>query len=130
MLGVKTYPPEYIESCRAKVASDTAAFDSLESAGSSFETKYFNNLVIVLEAMFVHRLRTVEGKDGNALNEVRVLVNSQLEHGGVLTADKTIKLVASKSVLGLEYGEQVALTREGFGRLSEAFFGEIERRFS
>jgi hypothetical protein len=130
MLGVKAYPREYVDSCRAKVASDIAAFGALKGANSGFEATYFNNLVIVLEAMFVHRLRTLEGKDGNPLNEVRVLVNSLLEHGGELTADKSIKLVSSKSVLGLEYGERVALTREGFGQLSEAFFAEIDAKFS
>lgn len=130
MLGVKTYPREYIESCRAKVASDNAVFESLKATDPAFEATYFNNMVIVLEAMFVHRLRTVEGKDGNPLNEVRVLVNSLLEHGGELAPDKAIKLVAAKSVVGLEYGAKVALTHEAFGRLSDAFFAEIEAKFS
>ncbi len=130
MLGVKTYPREYIESCRAKVASDVAAFEALKDPDVGFEATYFNNMVIVLEAMFVHRLRTVEGKDGNPLNEVRVLVNSLLEHGGDLTPDKSIKLLPSNSVLGLEYGQKVQLTRAGFGRLSDAFFAEIDLKFS
>jgi len=130
MLGVKTYPNEYIKSCRAKVNADLASYRSLSAPPADFEASYFNNLVLVLDLMFVHRLRTVEGKDGNAMNEVRVLVDSLLLHGGVFTADKSIKLAPSKSVLGLEFGDTVALSEAQFVRLFDAFFHEIEANFS
>ena len=78
----------------------------------------------------MHRLRTAEGKDGNPLNEVRVLCQSILETGNVMAPDKTIKLVPSKSVLGTEYGDEIRLSEAGFVRLSQAFFGEIEAKFS
>lgn len=71
----------------------------------------------------------MEGKDGNPLNEVRVLGNSIMHDDGVLTVDKTIKLKAATSVLGLEYGDPIRLTADDFARLAAAFFTELERRF-
>jgi hypothetical protein len=44
--------------------------------------------VLLLDHMFVHRLSGAEGKDGNPLNEVRVLVNSLLYNGGKLQITK------------------------------------------
>ena len=130
MLGMKTYAPEYIDACRAQVDADLAAYRGLASTTTAFEAAFFANEVLVLETMFMHRLRVVEGKDGNALNEVRVLAQSILEHGNVMTADKTIRLIAAKSVLGIEFGDEVRLSEAGFVRLSKAFFDEIEARFS
>ncbi len=40
---------------------------------------------------FVHRRNTLERKDGNPLNEVRMLRSSILQSHGVMSADKTIK---------------------------------------
>lgn len=71
----------------------------------------------------------MEGKDGNPLNEVRVLGNSIMHDDGVLTVDKTIKLKAATSELGLEYGDPIRLTADDFARLAAAFFTELERRF-
>lgn len=137
MLGVRTYSKEYIDQCKAKVASDVGAYRQVASAASSqtdavaqFEPAFFNNMVLVLDSLFVHRLRTVEGKDGNALNEVRVICESIQENGGVLKADKSIKLTPEKSVLGLEPGKPIELNADGFEQLAEAYFGEIERKFS
>ena len=134
MLGEKTYTRDYIDCCRQKVESDIATFDGLKASSrdgaAAIETTFFNNMVLVLEQMFVHRLRTVEGKDGNAMNEVRVLATSLLENGGTLTPDKTIKLTADKSVLGIDYGARIALTRDTFQPLSEAFLDQIEAKFS
>lgn len=131
MLGVKNYGQKYIDGCRSRIDADLAAFalvpDSPEKVG--FEPRFFNNLLVVLDASFVHRLRTVEGKDGNPLNEVRILCNSILNGGGHVVPDNTIKYVPAKSVLGLEIGDVIALSSDQFSALSTAFFAEIERKF-
>jgi hypothetical protein len=83
-------------------ARDRKAEDpKMSAAFESFEPVFFNNMVLILDTYFTHRSRTTEGKDGNPLNEVRVLCNSILENKSVLRADKSIKLKPETSVLKL-----------------------------
>jgi len=135
MLGVSTYSQEYIDACHAAVDAQLAAYaDVTRAAGdaaaiAAFGPRFLNHMVLALDFYFCHRLRGKEGKDGNALNEVRVLANSITHGGAVLTVDKTIRLQAATSVLGLEYGDPIRLTSDDFARLTAAFFAELERRF-
>ncbi len=96
----------------------------------AFEPTYFAALLQSLELRFVHRLRAKEGKDGNALNEVRLLAESFISNDGRLLADKQIKLDPERSVLGLNPGDDVVLRRDDFMRLVWAFFLEIETRYT
>ena len=145
MLGMREYDGDYIDACRSRVETQTAMFrevaqaardhgdadlSGLEGALESLESEYFNNMLLVLEGYFVHRLPGVEGKDGNALNEVRVLARSLMENGGTVMEDPPIALDPERSVLGLRVGEPVRLTLQQYTRLSDAFFRELERRFS
>lgn len=145
MLGMREYDGDYIDACRSRVETQTAMFrevaqaardhgdadlSGLEGALESLESEYFNNMLLVLEGYFVHRLPGVEGKDGNALNEVRVLARSLMENGGTVMEDPQIALDPERSVLGLRVGEPVRLTLQQYTRLSDAFFRELERRFS
>jgi hypothetical protein len=128
MLCMTTYPQEYVDSCRSRVEAAAAAFPQL-NVDSELESTWFNNLVIVLEACFVHRARAQELKDGNPVNEVRLLAASLLTNGGRLLADKQIRLDPDRSVLGLHVGDEIALTASDFDRLAKAYFAEIEVRF-
>jgi hypothetical protein len=91
MLAKNSYPQAYVDDCRSRMEALLTAYKALKltSAASSFEPLFFNNLVVVLDRLFVHRTRAREGKDGNPLNEVRMLCDSVLEHKGVLTANNT-----------------------------------------
>lgn len=143
MLGVNSYDRDYIEACRKRVRSQVAAYNGLieaarsnskaaaplESAIASFDSVFYNNMVLVLDSYFTHRLRTKEGKDGNPLNEVRVLCTSLLVNGGVLVQDKTIKLDPAKSILGYAVGDEINVDGEGFLRLADAFFAGIEKAY-
>ena len=134
MLASNTYPPEYIAACRKRIDAQLAAYLNLvdgatPEARAAFDEQFFPNLVLVLEVMFVHRLRGKEGKDGNPMNEVRFIASSILEHGGVLTLDKSTKLKASTSVLGFEPGETIVLDADRFARLAAAYFAAIEAAF-
>ena len=70
-----------------------------------------------------------EGKDGNPLNEVRIVCDSLMNNKGILRGDKQIKLTPERSVLKLNIGDPIRLYEAEFGRLSAAFFAELEHRF-
>jgi hypothetical protein len=95
----------------------------------AFEPLLFNNMTIVLDRYFVHRIRPVTGKDGNPLNEVELLADSLMNNEGALRGSKVIKLIPDESVLKLEIGDRISFGAEQFERLSEAFFTEIRSRF-
>jgi hypothetical protein len=66
-----------VATAREKTGAGKSAFNA---AVDSFELVLFNDLVLVLDAFFVHQARGIEGKDGNPLNEVRMLCNSILQN--------------------------------------------------
>ena len=131
MLAVSKFEPDYVNQCRARVSADLAAYAKLADAADGrldgFEPVFFNNMVLTLELQFVHRLRKAEGKDGNALNEVRLLASSLIENDGVMLADTQITF-KDGSLLGYEPGDQINLSEADFRKLSDAFYKEIEAR--
>jgi hypothetical protein len=139
MLGVRNYTKEYIEGCRTRVDADLSRYKKLAAAArnqpagvkalEAFEITFFNNMVLVLDHLFVHRLRTVEGKDGNPLNEVRLLCDAMLNNNNIMGRDKTIKFDPAKSVLKYKVGDELKLNEADFRLLYKAFFAEIESKF-
>ena len=131
MLCVSKYPQEYVDDCKKRFQDQLVAYQNLPAgpARDAFETLFFNNLVLVLENSFVHRTRGLEGKDGNPLNEVRLLSSSLLENKQRFKIEKSIKYKPENSILQLQPEQPIALTEAQFGRLSEAFFAEIQRKF-
>jgi hypothetical protein len=77
---------------------DTAAFAAAGGSAHA-EAAFFSNMVLALDHYFLHRVRKLEGKDGNPLNEVRVLCDSLTENDGVFAADGAIKLKPEETVL-------------------------------
>ena len=142
MLGMKTYSQDYIDACRARVEANLRAYRKQvgKAPAKEFEDRFFKDQVLLLDYMFVHRLSGIEGRDGNPLNEVRVLCNSTLLNKGKLQVDRLqgwpnsavsgLKLPPEKSLLKLQVGDQVRLTESDFVRLSRAFFAEIEKKYS
>jgi hypothetical protein len=143
MLAMSTYPREYVDACRARMLDNVASFQALvaaskaqrgesehlESTVAEVETVFFNNLLVVMDSCFVHRTRAVEKKDGNALNEVRVLTESLMGNEGVMGDDTTIVLDPTRSVLKYDVGDEIRLTEDDFIVICDAFFSEIERKF-
>jgi hypothetical protein len=142
MLGRNSYTREELDSSKTGVSNQLAAYRRLAAAVGNegpdgdaaavlegFEAPYFNNMVIVLDRYFVHRVRNVTGKDGNPLNEVELLADSLMNNGGVLKGSNVIKLNPEESVLKLQIGDPIRVTAEEFERLAAAFIAEIERKF-
>jgi hypothetical protein len=81
MLGRKNFTQDEIDSPKSAVARQLRAYEAVSAAGGAtvgaereaFETLYFNNMTLVLDRYFVHRLRMVTGKDSNPLNEVELM---------------------------------------------------------
>jgi hypothetical protein len=144
MLGRKNYTKAEFDNGKRAIESQLATYRQFvgaaagakpnkktETALNAFETEFFNNMALVLDRRYVHRFsgKDYEGKDGNPLNELRLIVDSLLDHNGVMRADKQIKLPPDKSVLGIDVGDPIKLTEEDFKELSKAFFDELKRRF-
>jgi hypothetical protein len=128
MLSVAKYSQEHIEQCRSQIEADIRAYGGLRDAGA-FESVFFNNMVLALDHYFLHRARNLEGKDGNPLNEVRIVCNSITDNNGVVMADKTLRVKPAASVLGYEVGDEIKIGEEDFRRLAEGFLAEIAGRY-
>ncbi|MGH8084559.1 MAG: hypothetical protein ACREPV_04725 [Lysobacter sp.] len=139
---MNSYTQAHIDGCRERMTAQVAAYQALaesKSKGASarkppgawarFELHFFRNLLLALDHHFVHRARGKEGKDGNPLNEVRMLCNSIVDNAGVLRADTTIKYDPSSTVLKLCIGDEIALGADDYMRLMLAFLSGIERRY-
>jgi hypothetical protein len=134
MLSVANYEQAYVDACRARIAAQLSAYDDVATTAGdaplqAFEPQFCGHMVMALDNYFCHRARTLEGKDGNPLNEVRLLCTSLMSNGGRLVADKQIKLSPETSVLGYAVGDEIAISSADFARLSEAFLAQIERTY-
>ena len=139
MLAVTSYPEVYVQLTASRIDEQLAAYAALaaavkgnaraEAALAEFAPGHFNAMLLALDYHFMHRMRGAEGKDGNPLNEVRMLGDAIMENDGVMKANSTIKYNTAKSVTGISVGEMIALDAETFGRLAKAYVAEIGKRF-
>jgi hypothetical protein len=134
MLMVSSYGRDHVGACRAKVAAQLAGYRTLPAAKppdiGAFERRCFNHMILALDRGFVHRGRTREGKDGNPLNEVRMLYDAIMENQGRMSATKTIRYKPETSILKLKPGDEIRLNPDEFARRSAAFFNEVEKKIS
>ncbi|WP_439679993.1 hypothetical protein [Embleya sp. MST-111070] len=144
MVCVNRYDQTYIDACRASIERQVDTYHALAATGArlsgaaatrfetaleAFEPEFFNNLVLALDHFFANRSRSLEKKDGNPVNEVRVLARSLTAHAGRLVGDTQIRLDPARSVLGYRLGDEIALCEARFLRLAKAYFAEIEARY-
>jgi hypothetical protein len=142
MLGRKDYTQEELDHATRAIKQQLAAYKKLvkalggagddpqvAAALHAFEPLLFNNMTLVLDRYFVHRLRGSTGKDGNPLNEVELLADSLINNAGQLRGNNVIKYTPEDSVLKLELGEPIDVSAEQFERLSDAFLAELDAKF-
>ena len=141
MLGRKSYTRQEFDQATAAIDQAIATYKRIAKAARAapattgdtalrtFEATYFNDLTIVLDGYFVHRLRMVTGTDGTPMNEVEMLRDSLTNNGGVLRASSVINFIPERSVLKLRVGDPIRNTEEQFERLSAAFFAELKLKF-
>jgi hypothetical protein len=133
MLMVSNYAKDYVDACRAKVAAQLASYRNVQAAKplevDAFERQFFNHMILAVDRYFVHRGRTMEGKDGDPLNEMRMLCDAIMENQGRMSANKTIRYQPENSILKFRTGDEIRLNADDFARLSAAFFDEIEKKY-
>jgi hypothetical protein len=142
LLGRKNYTQEELDHAKTAIARQLAAYKKLaktvdgdasdpnvKAALDAFEPLFFNNMTLVLDRYFVHRLRTVTGKDGNPLNEVELMSESLMNNDGVLRGNNVIKFVPDQSVLKLNIGDRIRLSAGHFERLYKAFLSDLQAKF-
>jgi hypothetical protein len=138
MLAVSRYAKDYVDACRARLDARVAAHAKLRKAAShslaeveiqALEQGRLADMLMALDAMFAHRLRATEGKDGNPLNEVRMLAAAFTTGDGTLRPDRAIRYDPAKAVLGLPVGEAIVLSLADAKKLGGAFLDEIERKY-
>jgi hypothetical protein len=122
MLGRKSYTREELDHAKSAIKKQLAAYKRLaeailnqkgdakaRSALEDLEPHFFNDLTLVLDRYFVHRLRMARGKNGNPLNEVELISESLMNSGGVLRGNKVVKYVPDRSVVGLKIDDRIRL---------------------
>jgi hypothetical protein len=136
MLMRGDYPTTYVDAVRAMVAANVASYTELcLPEGNDFERGYVHQLLLALDSYFTHRGRGQEGKDGNPLNEMRMITDSLQgndAHGPIvplLAANSTIKYKPENTVLGLEIGDPLDLSVAEYEKLAVAFLDELEKKF-
>lgn len=136
MLMRADYPKAYVDAVRAMVDDNVKAYTALKLPdGNAFEQGYVHQLLLALDSYFTHRGRGQEGKDGNPLNEMRMITDSLQGNDGhgpivpLLAANTTIKYKPEASVLGLEIGDPLDLSVADYQKLAVAFLDELEKRF-
>ena len=141
MFGRESYTRKEFDEAKAAIEQAIATYKRIAKAARAapattgdtalrtFEAKYFNDLTVVLDRYFSHRLRRVTGRDGTPINEVEMLRDSLVNNGGVLRASSVINFIPERSVLKLRFGDPIRSTEEQFERLAAAFFAELKLKF-
>ena len=122
MRAVTANPMAQLEACRSAMRAAMAACPDAPAV--------LNPIVLAQDGWFVHRMRGRKGKDGNPLNEVRLICLGITRNGGSFPSGATIRWHPETSITGLRPGDPIRLTAPVFAVLTEAFLTEIAARFA
>ena len=135
MLGRNAYPKTQIAACRAEMTAMAATWRAVArtadpKAREDAEAQVFNQMAVALEGWFVHRLRGQEGKDGNPMNEVRLLALGVTTNGTYFPTDHSIKWQPEASITGYRAGDKIRLSEPVFTRLASAYLDAVQAKFA
>lgn len=120
-----TFTREEIDSARAAL---DAELTEVRQAGD--DTVLVNALAVALDRRFVHRARAVTGRGASALNELEVIVDGLILNGGVVRGVDGVDYEPNRSVLGLQLGDEIALSARDLERLAGEVFEELDEKFA
>ena len=138
MLGRKSYTRRSSQTARTAIAEQLDVYRparnrrrrngdaDARAALEAFEPLFCNNMALVLDRHFVHRIRPIAGKDGNPLNEVELLGESLMSSAASSRRSTVIKLVprnrspSSRSATGSHSRRKVRAPRGGVLRRARA----------
>jgi hypothetical protein len=137
VLGRKDFTHEELDAARASLDVQLAAYRALAetvpepgaAARDTFEALFCDNLALALDRRFVHRLRTVTGRETNPLSELELVADSLIDNGGVFRTGTVVRYESERSMLGLKPGDRIRMRAEDVERLSHAVLDELEKRF-
>ena len=126
-----TFTPQEIANGRATTDERVREFLDLAAEGfmdPGYEQTYFNSLALQLDSFFEGRAREVTGAGTTPLTELELIAEG-LRGEGVLPELNDITYLPTDSVIGLNVGDEIALTADQFVELSDAVFAELEAKF-
>lgn len=103
---------------------------TLSRALAEVEREFCAALVVMMDRQFIERARMIAGRDTNPLSEVEMITDALVQHQGVLRASTSIKYEPAHSILQMKVGDRVRLDTEDVRRLANAFFHDLEAKFS
>ena len=114
MLARTSYDPSQIATARAAFAEMVEGWRSIAArsearARAAAEEQVFAQMLVALEGWFVHRARAQEGKDGNALNEVRLLALGVTQNSGRFPEPGPVCWRPEQSLTGLRPGDPIRI---------------------
>ena len=86
-------------------------------------------MVLTLDSYFTHAAPHHGGQGRESAQRGQGALHVAAGQRRRLVQDKTIRLDPAKSVLGYAVGDEIKVGEEGFTRLAEAFFAEIEAKY-
>ena len=132
-----THSPAAVQAAREEIAVQIRAYRDLVGAASKasgmsltridaalavFEPAFFNNLLVALDARFAGR-----PDEPGPSAETRVLADSLMHHGGVLTVRAGPPYDPQACVLRIDRGDRIGLNADDFESLCAAFLAAMEK---
>ncbi|WP_062467554.1 hypothetical protein [Demequina maris] len=134
----RSFTGSYIDACVWRIEAQFAAIDSLrlqapidgslDAAIDEVEEEFLAAMAGQVEGMFASRARALEHAPG-PLVEMRAIAWSLGANGGRFESPEGAGLNSQTTILKVDPGDPVRLTRRSFQRLADAFLTAVESTY-